>query len=1298
MTNHGLRGTTIPSALEIFPCSLIPDSAIERNLGLRYGSQGFVSQPITNNDESRLHHSNFFTYFVCQKFNTVRVVFIFLFSLFFGPALSQDFLFEENKGQWHQDVLFRTEIPGGYLFITKTGMKYLYVHPDDVEKYYGHHHGEGDSRSLRSADTEPTRIRKHAISVRFEGMNEAAEIKKSGAYPAHANYFIGNDPGGWATHVKKYEEVTLRNIYPDIDLKFYTQDGNLKYDLVIGAAAKPSSIKMRYEGADEINLKKGALEVKTSFGKSLELAPFSYQDKNNARREVVCKYVLKENTVSFKFPRGFDGDFPLVIDPTLIFSTYSGSPANNWGFTATFDDHGNLYSGGIVLQSGFLVTDGAFQENYGGNIDIGILKFDSLGENLLYATYVGGSEAEAPHSLIVDNTGNLVVLGSTSSLDFPVSSGAFQETFAGGSSFIPIGGVPYNNGSDLCLFKLSEDGSVMQGSSYLGGSANDGIMLTSAMLTKNYGDEFRGEVNLDADDNIYIASYTSSSDFPVQGSFQMDFGGGGLDGLVVKINPEMTDLVWSTYLGGAGLDGMYTIKIDTEKNVYVGGGTTSTDYPTTPGVYQEMKPSSGNVDGVITKINNDGNSVLASTYVGTSSYDQIYFIDLDTSFNIYALGQTQGAYPVSTGVYSNSNSGHFIHKFTSSFDSTYFSTVFGSGVRSPDIRPTAFLVNDCENMLISGWGGATNASYIGGDTHGLPITENAYQSTTDGTDFYLMVLGKDASNLLYGTFLGGNISNDHVDGGTSRFDKRGIVYQSVCAGCWGNSDFPTTPNAWSRVNGSSFCNNAVFKFDMSQLIADFTTDTWQFDEPGITSGCKPLEIVFLNKSIGGMEFHWDFGNGQTSTQPDSVFVTFEEPGDYRVVLTARDIATCIQEDSAVAVITVFDQNFSIMEPQSLCKGDDVVLDASGGNDYAWSPVEYLTNSNTKNPVARPDTTTYFKVEIINENGCVYEDSVLITVWPTLSAGFAMSEESACAPAEITFYNQSEQGVDVLWDFGNGTTSPQKDVVTVLYDTPGEYSVSLLVTDTASCPLQDLAEASITIHGHEYSVMDSAKICFGSSIMLNAEGGENYSWQPAFYLSNPDSKNPVASPDTTMYFHVAITSENGCVGEDSVLIAVVPDFTVDFSVSKTNHCHGAPDIHFSNHSLGAASFRWSLGDGVVVAEDSLVYNYQRTDTFSVVLTGFLDGCEKTKAIELPVVETLIPNVITPNGDGKNDTFQVLTTEQVDVYIFNRWGSKVFEQEDYQNDFTANDLSNGVYYYEVVFREGGPACNGWLHVLK
>lgn len=136
---------------------------------------------------------------------------------------------------------------------------------------------------------------------------------------------------------------------------------------------------------------------------------------------------------------------------------------------------------------------------------------------------------------------------------------------------------------------------------------------------------------------------------------------------------------------------------------------------------------------------------------------------------------------------------------------------------------------------MSGWGGAINASrgfWISG-TSGMPVTPDAYQKTTAGSDFYFIVLTNDASEMLYATFLGGNQSPVHVDGGTSRFDKGGIVYHSVCGGCGGGfDDFPTTPNAWSRLNQSINCNNAAFKFDLSSLKARIQTNNITFDMPG----------------------------------------------------------------------------------------------------------------------------------------------------------------------------------------------------------------------------------------------------------------------------------------------------------------------------------------------------------------------------------------------------------------------------------------------------------------------------------
>ena len=174
------------------------------------------------------------------------------------------------------------------------------------------------------------------------------------------------------------------------------------------------------------------------------------------------------------------------------------------------------------------------------------------------------------------------------------------------------------------------------------------------------------------------------------------------------------------------------------------------------------------------------------------------------------------------------------------------STVFGSGSQSPDISPTAFLVDVCNRIYISGWGGLTNSVPYGGggNTSGLIITNDAIQSSTDSSDFYILIMEEDASSLTFATFYGGNISAEHVDGGTSRFDKKGVVYQSVCAGCQGNSDFPTTPNAYSVTNNSFGCNNAVFKFnpDLPLTISDFfILSSFLKRFPGLPSSCTPIK-------------------------------------------------------------------------------------------------------------------------------------------------------------------------------------------------------------------------------------------------------------------------------------------------------------------------------------------------------------------------------------------------------------------------------------------------------------------------
>lgn len=945
--------------------------------------------------------------------------------------------FIENKGQWHEDVYFKTSIPGGDLYVLKNKLKYVFY------QGYPSHHQEDNAHhpapALRMAALAPDlQNLSQAVEISFEGSNPRSEILGENATFNRIHFIKGS--GQAVKNISASGQVRIRNLYDGIDLLIYTQNDALKYDLIVQPGNDPEVISMRYKGQNALKLTDGQLEIYTIFGTLKEQAPVVYSQKDHQRLAVGAGFSLTGDRVKFKLTEDWDASLPLIIDPELIFSTYSGSRADNWGFTATYDDEGNLYSGGIVSDTGYPVTTGVFQPNHAGEWDVGILKYDPTGKNLIWATYLGGSFSETPQSIIVNSKGDLIIYGTTSSPDFPMREHSYNTAFLGGdpiydtTNLIPyrlVGGIPMRNGTDIFLAILSPDGSDLVGSTFIGGTDNDGIIEKFFPLTRNYGDQFRGEVNIDADDNIYVASDTGSQDFPVKNAAQTSFGGGSNDGVLMKFNPDLSDLIWSTFAGGAGMDALYSVKVDGLGNVYAAGGSNSVDFPVTENTIKTQKPISTDIDGVVIKLSDTG-QLLASTYIGTASYNQVYFLELDTFANVYILGQTQGFYPITEGVYSNPNSGQFIHKITSDLDSTFFSTTIGSGRGTPDFSPTAFLVNECENIFISGWGGNLNNpgfGYIGGSTIGLPVTGNAFQSQTDGTDFYLMVLLQDAKQLLYATYFGEiNGRGEHVDGGTSRFDKKGIVYQSVCGGCGGSSGFPTwPPDVWSRTNNSANCNNAAFKFDLASLLARFETDTPDFTNRGIRQGCYPLTLVFLNESLGGENFLWNFGEGTITDQEDSITITYENPGVYPVVLTATDINTCVRVSQATGSITVFDYEFGIMPDDSICSGEQITLYATGGVNYDWNPKGSLHNSNSQNPVASPDTTATYSVIITDSNGCIGEDSLQIKVIPAITADFSVERFYDCFNSPLLrFTNESENASFFHWDFGDGSTSETMD--------------------------------------------------------------------------------------------------------------------------------------------------------------------------------------------------------------------------------------------------------------------------------
>ncbi len=1220
--------------------------------------------------------------------------------------------FVENKGQWDKKVLFRGEIPVGAFFLEKGGFSVMLKNPDDLTRMTNLHHGlAGAARNATgsaptgsgstaataattksassvtgkdlpapgesgngingsgngnggnpNADNRDIMIRSHAYRVSFVGAGEGAVVIPDKPLPGYNNYFIGNDPSAWANHCQVYQGVTYRNIYPNIDIRYYTYNDQLKYDIIVHPGGDVSQIRMRYEGADQLSLKKSRLIVSTSAGPVTQLAPYSYLSDQRGRTDINCKYSIRDgNTVSFKVG-DYDPSSTLIIDPSLVFCTFTGSKVSNWGFTATPGPDGSFFAGGIVFGTAFPYTTGKLQPQYGGGqFDVGIIKFNTNGSTKVYATYIGGGDAETPHSLVCDPQGDLIVMGRT------YSGTGFPHTTVVGSL----------GGADMFVVKLDVSGGTLIGGMLIGGSGNDCVNMDDQVrshneradtLIRNYGDDSRSEVVVDGSNNILVAGSTQSSGtqggaFPIVGSvFQPTFGGGHQDGVVLKIDPTCHNIIWSSYLGGSASDAAFVLKPDLlTGDIYVGGATSSNDFPGNKSGVIQSTYAGGICDGYVSIISGDGTTLKKTTYLGTPAGDAIYGIQIDKKGFPYVMGTTNGDWPVTPNVgFSNPGAKQFVAKMRPDLSAYIYSTVFGSATKLPNISPVAFLVDRCENVYVSGWGGWI----IGGEsdpyglsgTAGMPVTGDAVKRLTDNRDFYFIVLQKNAASLLYGTFFGqddnSNSISEHVDGGTSRYDQNGIIYQGICANCNGGTvgRYPTTPGVWSPANGAGTagCNEVAVKiaFNFAGVSAGLRASV--NGRQNDTSGCIPLDTDLQDTIRNAKSYIWNFGDGtpDTATIGYEVTHTYPLPGVYTIMMVALDSNTCNGRDTTYRHVIArtdkapLDFSFVKEEPCTSLKYMFTNLSTAppakpfGPKSFIWDfgdNTPQVPDDNSSLEHGYQNTGTYLvRLILVDTSYCNFPDTATKTlrVSPQAKAQF-ITPSSGCAPYSAFFDNTSLGGIQFTWDFGDGTTSTDPNPVH-LYPNPGVFTVSLLEVDTTTCNKRDSTQSTITV-----SAAPTAGFTFAPS--------------------PPAANEPIT---------------------------------------------------FTNLSQGGVSYKWLFGDGDSAIQNSLDtirHLYLRTDTFQVCLLttnqyGCIDtACKAVATLINPLLD--VPNAFTPGRFGQNSVIKVMGfgITHMTFRIYNRWGKQVFQSNDptigWDGTFQGAPQPMDVYAYtlEAQFSNG-------VHVSK
>lgn len=1268
-------------------------------------------------------------------FKPALVIFIVLcFPLITG---AQEVWMIPNEGQWDDRIEYKVDLQMGEMLIEEDGFTY-FLH--NAKQKIGHSH-EGENDHIE------TKYEAQVIRAKFEGSEWGGEVSKLDSSTFYTNYILGNDPAQWKGHLYSYSLLSMLDFYGGVDLILDGRNGGMKYSLKVESGIDVNQIKVNYSGHDKVTLDDdGNLHISNRFGEIIEEKPVAWLVAEDSRKSVEVEFGIQGNIVGFVFPEGYDSTKTLIIDPNITFSTFSGSLADNWGMSATPDNNGNLIGGGSVFGLGYPVTSGAYDGSFnGGNIDAGITKFNSDGTALIFSTYIGGSGSETPNSMICSSTDEVFIFGLTSSSNFPMAGSPYDNSFDGGPN---ISAVTYTmgfaEGVDMFVARLSADGATLLASTFMGGTGTDGY--NSGSLQYNYGDQFRGEIVLDDAGNVYVASTTASSNFPVVAGPQGSLSG-AQDAVVFKMPSTLNSLTWSGYFGGSGIETGNSVQIAANGDVFMAGGTTSANTPFSTG-YDVVY--GGDRDGYVVRFNGATGGILSGTLMGASEYEQAYFVQLDVEDEVYVLGQSESDMGITPGHYGNANSGQYIRKYNHNLTTMEWGTTIGASTGHVEISPTAFLVSDCHDIYFSGWGGTLNVN-LGqaafSSSNGFPITANAFQSATNGSNFYLCVLGEDALTFKYGSYMGGVTgSSNHVDGGTSRFDKSGRIYHAVCAACGGSPNgFTSTAGVWSPTNQSSNCNLAAFKFELSTIEALITTPN--------TVVCLPDPVIFTNNSLNGNAYYWDFGDNSSSTLMSPSHL-YPGPGTYTVNLVVSDTNGCFTPDSiqfeviigdfqggaiqptqpvcpgipygleayggavynwspaqylddpsiatptatidvttdfmviisdtcgidtAYVTLEVFTGAGNISNDTSICIGNSLYLNASGGVSYTWTPTTFLDDPSIASPLCTPDVTTQYTVEIITPEGCIVEEEVLVSVYYTPPIPVMPDLINLCygSSAEVTVSG----GDTYLWSPNINITPIDSSVVTI---NPVNNMTYYCDFTNACGTLRDSMEVNIIVAS--ITAGTDTIICPGESVDLWATGGISYAWSPAATLSSANTSLVTAIPAEPTMYYVTGTDEYGCSNGDSVWVDLYP--LAYIQASPDVYAFYGDLIELSATSTTTGPYIWSPAEylSCVVCTNPIA----NPDQNFGYMVSYIDenGCKASDSVYIyydPII--YVPNTFTPNDDSMNPMFMARggNIKTFEMLIFDRWGELVFTSNDlnigWDGTFEGNICQDGTYIWKI-----------------
>jgi uncharacterized membrane protein len=672
--------------------------------------------------------------------------------------------FTANYGQAGNDIV-KYYIQGQGVWYTNSGIVIEVFEPIKTDNYNFNKFNLPIEKLFEQAQKDNSR-KSAVLRIDFENCNNVIPYGEE-ELPHKSNFFYGNDSDKWCTNVPNYQSIIYKNIYDNIDLKYYFNEDGLKYDFIVYPEGDPNNIAINVEGAEDIKINsKDGIIIKTEFNNMFDKNLFVYQEEDRGIIEVPAEFKMDDsNCYGFKISDDYDKTTPLIIDP-LIYSTYIGGTQIDISYDLKVDGKGNAYTTGWTYSSFFPVTDGANDTSYNGAEDIFVVKFDRNGSSLLYSTFIGGNSRDRGYAMDVDLNGCCYITGQTQSQDFPTTPGAYDET--------------PNGGNNLFVFKLYPNGDFLYFSTFIG------IL---------WGDSFGTDIVIDDQGNTYVTGIASGN-YPITPNVYQKPAWSSYNVVVSKINAAGTNLSCSTVISGDHPilhDYGLGIALDNENNICVTGHTMQTTFPTTSGAYRETFTHTG-TEGFVFKLNSDMTKLLYSTFIGIITLPEgslpiLWFgyldVLIDTKNNVIVVGSTDtNNYPTTKGAYDESFNGDkdlLIVKLNSTLSTLLYATYLGG--KNYEMMYNSALDKD-DNVLAVGF---TNSS-------DFPVSEGAFDPSHNGLyDVFVVILNITESELRYSTYIGG--SNNEYGAGIDTKEK-GYIYIGGPA----EPGFPTTSGSYSQTH------------------------------------------------------------------------------------------------------------------------------------------------------------------------------------------------------------------------------------------------------------------------------------------------------------------------------------------------------------------------------------------------------------------------------------------------------------------------------------------------------------------